>query len=150
MGLGYLVAALGSSGVAEHLEAGLTEFKAEAAELGSTQEVKRREEVKVLTRQKQMAKFFLGGSPMANDSGAESLEKALDAEQQLAVSLVFGGMSTVGRLTPRVQQKLGKIAEKSNYRLDWTEWPDDSQNIRLAPQHPRILKYIQDRVRAAD
>jgi hypothetical protein len=86
--------------------------------------------------------FLLARSPLAADTGQKSLEKALDKDQNLQVSLVFGGLSSVCRLR-KIQPVVDAIKRDFPDRFNYDIWPNDSHGMSLAPLQPQISKYTK-------
>ncbi|MDB5164772.1 MAG: hypothetical protein JWL89_398 [Candidatus Saccharibacteria bacterium] len=100
-----------------------------------------KKQASVYKHQKSLLTFLLRNSPLNNDKGADALSEGLQSNPNLAVNLVFGGLSAVGRWRRETAARVQKIADANNHRLQAEVWPSDDQGMGLAPLSPRLVAY---------
>jgi pimeloyl-ACP methyl ester carboxylesterase len=103
-----------------------------------------RSEAKVWQRQISLLTFLLRNSPLANDEGAAALERGLQNNEGMAVNLVFGGLSAVGRMNKEVEARLQNLDRLYRGDVGWVVWPNDDQGLGYAPHRPRLTQFIKD------
>lgn len=89
--------------------------------------------------------FIVARSPLASDTGWESLSRSLDANPEMAVSFTSGGHSNICRLD-QVAPKAAEIQCAYPSRFRWDVLPNDSHSMSIAPQQPRLKKRLGELV----
>lgn len=128
----------------QNLSASFEDFQKELAQYGSVHVPTARTEAGVWKRQRSLITFLLRNSPLANDRGAETLQEALESNQNMMVNLVFGGLSAVGRLNEKTKSRLAELNYTTGNRIDKDLWPDDDQGMGYAHHRPRLTAYEKD------
>lgn len=98
----------------------------------------------LMARERTVVRLMLKKSPITRDTGMQALETALDTQPDMRADFVFAGRSVVGRLTEPVRAKLEAMHHETDSRVQFSEWPDDNQDIGLARHQPRLVTYVKD------
>jgi pimeloyl-ACP methyl ester carboxylesterase len=130
----------------QRLQTAYDRFTAEMAKLGPVKTVSRVESLGALAKERTIARLMLRKSPITHDSGMRALEAALETQPELKAYFVFGGQSVVGRLTEDVEERLHGLKNQYEDRVNWSLWPHDGQDIGLAPNQPRAVAFVKDRL----
>jgi pimeloyl-ACP methyl ester carboxylesterase len=98
----------------------------------------------IMARERAVGRFMFRKSPLTHSTGMELLEEAIWTQPSAEARLLFAGRSVVGRLNPKVEYELTSIGAASRGRVHYDVLPNDNQDIGLARNQPRLIKYIKD------
>jgi pimeloyl-ACP methyl ester carboxylesterase len=89
--------------------------------------------------------FLLARSPLASDTGVESLERAMDSNKNMSAALVIGGLSSICRwrkIAPTMEHLKHEFPQQFSYDI----WPNDSHGLAWAPLQPLLTAYTKKRI----
>jgi pimeloyl-ACP methyl ester carboxylesterase len=115
-------------------------FKEQLAEYGFENDFSM---VEIFKRDPRILGFVFVNSPLAANTGAESLEEALESQAELTADLVVGGLSSICRWR-KIKPLAEHLEETFPGRVSFDIWPNDSHGMGLAPQQPRMAAFVKD------
>lgn len=124
-------------------EAAFQDFKAELTRAVNFDQNILKMQLRVFKTDPRYITMLFSNSPLAADTGRQSLETLLEDQPKLPVRLVVGGLSRICRWR-HIHEWAENLQANQPERLRFDVWPYDSHGVALAPQQPRLTATLKE------
>lgn len=125
------------------LDEGLEKFSAELEEDGFDDAHNAvLNDIRIFSRSPSYIGFILTRSPLSDDGGFKSIERAMDVNPRMRAAFVSGGLDKVTRWR-KIEPRAKRLVSLYRDRMSWDVWPDDGHSMGIGSQQPRFAAAVR-------